>query len=126
MYLVINDAEIITKNGTLKFIKGQTVKLQEQTARLLIQKGKLELYKPEPRQFEATFLNAVDEINRNYQPGVLDFIRQKYPERWNRSIEVEDRINKFWNDAKDLQAFQKAVDEWKEIQIQLTKLFFRD
>ena len=68
----------------------------------------------------------MDEINRNYQPGVLDFIRQKYPERWNRSIEVEDRINKFWNDAKDLQAFQKAVDEWKEIQIQLTKLFFRD
>lgn len=91
---------------------------------------KLNKSKPQPEstpeQFESTFNNAVGEINRNYRPGTLDFIRQKYPERWTRSLEVENRLNHLWDDGKGLEAFEKAVDEWRGIQLELIKLFTKN
>ena len=36
---------------------------------------------------------ALKEINRNYQPGTLEWMRVNRPEEWEKMISLEDRIN---------------------------------
>ena len=126
-YLVISDVAVKTREGVKTLRKGQMVKIPEQSARLLIEKGKLELYEPEPQpevtpeQFESTFLNAVDEISKNYMPGVIEYSRQTYPERYENGIEAENRLNLLWNN--DIESFRKAVAEWRGINLEMIKLF---
>ena len=130
--MVINNVVIETPKSVKELRKGQVIRLPEKSARLLIGKGKLELYEPglqlelTPEQLESVYKDAVGEINRNYQPGTFNFIQQKYPERWNQSLEAENRLNQLWDDGKDLKAFQKAVSDWKEIELELIKLFRQD
>lgn len=123
-YLVIADAVIKRKNGIIELKKDQTVKLSEKIAQKLIETGKIKTLTPE--DFEPFFLDAVHELNKYYPQGLVDHICQKYPKRWQRSIQAEERLNQLWDEGKDVGSFKKAVNEWKEIYKELIKLFKRD
>lgn len=106
-----------TKHGDLTLNPGQVVTLAEEKAKKLILEWKIK----EVDQYEDCFKDAVEKVSQIYQAGTLDYIRQKYPERWKRCIQWEDRINGLWD--KNLQEFKKAVDDWREFELELVKLF---
>lgn len=106
-----------TKGGDLTLNPGQVITLAEEKANKLIQEGKIKLVE----QYEDYFKDTVEKVSQIYQAGALDYIRQKHPERWKQCIQAEDRINCLWD--KDLQEFKKAVEDWREIELELIELF---
>ena len=116
-YQVIRLFTVKTKQGDLTLNPGQVVTIVEEKAKKLIQEGEIKLVE----QYEDYFKDTVEKVSQIYQAGTLDYIRQKYPERWKQCIQAEDRINGLWD--KDLQEFKKAVDDWREIELELIELF---
>ncbi|TLD40880.1 MAG: hypothetical protein JETT_2872 [Candidatus Jettenia ecosi] len=122
-YKVLKSFQAKTGGKLIKFKEDQSISIPEEKARGLIEAGKIRPPEATPKQFEDCFKDAVTELSKDYPQGLIDHIRQKHPERWERSIQAENRINRIWDDCKDLAAFQKAVSEWREIELGLVKLF---
>ena len=122
-YKVLKPFQVKAGGRFIEFKEGQSISIPEEKATKLIATG---MVKPLEtlEQFNTVFQNAVSEINRNYQPGVINHISQKYPERWNQSLRAENKINQLWNN--DIESFRKAVAEWREIELEMIRLFTQD
>ena len=130
MYTVTSDLTIKVK-GIIKVVTvGSVINLPEKSAQLFIQQGKLVPVQEKPQvinnesEYENYFQVAVERINNHYQAGTIDYIRQKYPGRFQESLQIENRLNSFW--YKDFQEFKKGVDDWREVELELIKLFKQD
>lgn len=116
-YKVIRLFTVKTKQGNLTLNPGQVVTLVEEKAKKLIQQGKIKVVE----QYEDYFKDTVEKVSQIYQAGTIDYVRRRYPGRFQESLQIENRLNDFWD--KDFQEFKKAVDDWREIEIELVKLF---
>lgn len=116
-YQVIRLFTVKTKQGDLTLNPGQVITLVEEKAKKLIQEGKIKLVE----QYEDYFKDTVEKVSQIYQAGTIDYIRRNHPERWKQYTQAEDRINGLWD--KDLREFKKAVDCWREIELELIELF---
>ena len=117
IYKILTLFTVKTKQGDLTLNPGQTITLAEEKANKLITEGKIKVVE----QFEDYFKDTVDKVSQIYQAGTLDYIRQKYPERFQESLQIENRLNTFWD--KDFQEFKKSVDDWREVELAIIKLF---
>lgn len=122
-YKVLKPFQAKSGEKLVEFKEGQIIKPPEQLEKVLTETGKIKSLEVTPNQFESIFKDTADELNKNHSQGLVAHTRQKYPGRWQQSIEAENRINGIWDTGKDLEAFQKAVSEWREIELELIKLF---
>ncbi|MBI5307215.1 MAG: hypothetical protein HZB37_02455 [Planctomycetes bacterium] len=106
---------------------GSVINLPEISAQIFMQQGKIVPVQEKPQvannelNYETYFQATTQRIAQDYKAGTSDYIRQKYPERFQESLQLESRLNDFWD--KDFQEFKKAVDAWQTIEIELMKLF---
>ena len=119
-YKVIRLFTVKTKQGDLTLNPGQVITLVEEKAKKLILEGKIR----EVDKYEDYFKDAVEKVSQIYQAGTIDYIRRKYPGRFQESLQIENRLNDFWD--KDFQEFRKAVADWQQIELELIKLFNQD
>ena len=131
MYEVTRDLTIKVQGVINVFHAGSLINLPEKSAQLFIQQGKLVPVQEKPQvvvinesEYENYFQAAVGRINHHYQAGTIDYIRRKYPGRFQESLQIENRLNNFWD--KDFQEFKKGVDDWREVELELIKLFKQD
>ena len=122
-YKVLKPFQVKARGKFIEFKEGQSISIPEEKAIKLIATGMVEPLEI-LEQFNTVFQNAVSEINRNYQPGLINRISQKYPERWSQSIQAENKINQLWDN--NIEPFRKAVAEWREIELEMIRLFTQD
>lgn len=126
LYQIVERVKIKVGNEIKEFKAGKFIRLSELSARRLIEAGKIR-HIPEPvpanneSEYENYFQTAIGRIAQDYQAGTIDYIRRKYPGRFQESLQIENRLNDFWD--KDLQEFKKAVDDWQKTELELIKLF---
>ena len=128
MFKVTSSIKVKVQGVIKVFPVGSVINLPEKSAQMFIQQGKLVPEKPQvvinnESEYENYFQAAVGRINHHYQAGTIDYIRRKYPGRFQESLQIENRLNDFWD--KDFQEFTKAVDEWQKIELELVKLFMQ-
>ncbi|MBF8277790.1 MAG: hypothetical protein HW390_2863 [Candidatus Brocadiaceae bacterium] len=117
-YKILTLFTVKTKQGDLTLNPGQVITLVEEKAKKLIQEGKIKLVE----QYEDYFKDTVEKVSQIYQAGTIDYVRRNHPERFQESLHIETRLNNFWD--KDFQEFKKAaVDGWRDIELELIKLF---
>ncbi|MBM2833776.1 MAG: hypothetical protein HW406_937 [Candidatus Brocadiaceae bacterium] len=127
MYKVTSDLTLKVKGVIKVFPAGCLINLPEKPAQMFMQQGKIVPVQEKPQvannefNYETYFLVATQRIAQNYQAGTIDYIRQNHPERWGKCVQAEDRINALWD--KNLQEFQGAVDDWREIKLALIELY---
>jgi hypothetical protein len=49
-----------------------------------------------PDPFAEMFKKAVDELNRRYIEGTIDYIRKRHPDLYQKTNDAEDRLNEVW------------------------------
>lgn len=74
-------------------------------------------------EFTEIFDSAVPEISQNYSDGSIEFIEKNHPDKWGKSINIENSINGLWDEGIDLDTFKKAVNEWKIVWLEMVRLF---
>ena len=90
--------------------------------------NELKAHKPEIIQylkdehFLNTFQDTVNEMAGKYKNRLFDYTRSQKSEKFEQFNQVENRINKFWNDG-NFENFQKELETWKNIYTDLLKLF---
>lgn len=90
--------------------------------------NELKAHKPEVVQylktehFLNTFQGTVNEMADKYKNRLFDYIRNQNPEKHEQFNQVENRINKYWDEG-NFESFQKELDNWKGIYFELLKLF---
>lgn len=115
-YKVLRNFKVKVSDKVVELVSGQVLKLEKAQAEKLIK-----IHKIEPVDFEGYFKDAVGKINQEYPSGVLGYAREKHLGRFQESLQLENRLNDFW--GKDFGEFQKIVDAWKDIHLELVKLF---
>ena len=128
MFKVTSSIKVKVQGVIKVFPVGSVINLPEKSAQMFIQQGKLVPEEPHvvinnESEYENYFQAAVGRINHHYQAGTIDYIRRKYPGRFQESLQIENKLNDFWD--KDFQEFTKAVDEWQKIELELVKLFMQ-
>lgn len=117
-YKVLKTFKAKVNGEIIEFKEGQEITIPGEKAVRLIEMGKIEVAE---ETFESIFKDTVHELNREYPQGLVDHIRQKHSGLWNQSVQAENRINWLWD--KDLEAFKKAVSDWREIELAMIRLF---
>ncbi len=118
-FVVLVEFCVKTLGGILVLKPGQIIKLPEQSARPLVETGKI---KP-LEEFVRAFDEVVNHINRNYKPGVIEYCRRRHPEAYNKMLTTENRLNTAWKEGTDPEEFGRALREWENIHVELLKLF---
>lgn len=72
--------------------------------------------------FEAMFNQALEEINLNYEPGTIQFIKTTHPDLWKRIVETENKITGTWLSG-NTEDFKAALDEWRKFNLQAIGIF---
>jgi len=90
--------------------------------------NELKAHKPEVVQylkdehFLNTFQGTVNEMAGKYKNRLFDYTRSQKSEKFEQFNQVENRINKYWDDG-NFENFQKELETWKNIYTDLLKLF---
>lgn len=93
--------------------------------------NELKAHKPEIIQylkaehFLNTFRDTANEMACKSKDRLFDYARSRNPEKHEQFNQVENRINKFWDEG-NLENFQKELANWKNIYTDLLKLFSGD
>jgi len=69
-----------------------------------------------PDPFAEIFKKAVDELNRKYIGGTINHIRKHHPELYQKTKEVENKLNGVWKAGlkgnATLENFRDVLKEW--------------
>lgn len=90
--------------------------------------SELKQHKPEILQylkdehFLNTFRDTANRIAGKYKNRLFNYIRSRNPEKFEQFNQVENRINKYWDDG-NFEDFQKELKNWRNIYTDLLKLF---
>ena len=71
---------------------------------------------------ESVFRRSLEEINREYLPGTIDYVKTTDPELWGRIVSAENRLNGAWLNGED-QNFSGALNEWRDLYRQAFEIF---
>lgn len=71
----------------------------------------------------AIFKDKVDEIAQVYREDTFSYIMIVFPRMYNKAQELEQRMNKVWEEGKDIKAFQEIVNQWEEMNKRCIKLY---
>ncbi len=74
-------------------------------------------------EMEAIFKDKVNEIVQLYREDTFSYIMIVFPRMYNKAQELEQRMNKIWDEGKDTKTFQEAVNEWGEIHKKCIKVY---
>lgn len=74
-------------------------------------------------KMEAIFKDKVDEIAQVYRADTFSYIMIVFPRMYNKAQELEQRMNKIWDEGKDIKAFQEIVNQWEEMNKRCIKLY---
>lgn len=117
--------QLYLQDGLLRYKYTGTGKPSEEALRMVEElrtcKNEVIAYLKQQETFESIFKDTVHELNREYPQGLVDHIRQKHSGLWDQGVQAENRINWLWD--KDLEAFKKAVSDWREIELAMIRLF---
>jgi len=84
---------------------------------------------PAPVQIETpeeVFRAAVQAINKRFQPGTLEYIRDHFPEMAEEISRAFDRLNNTWGrwtPGANLEPFKRALRTWYNLHIKAIELF---
>ena len=90
--------------------------------------------KPDAEQvsdpFAEMFKKAVDELNRLYIKGKMDYIRKHHPDLYQKTNEAEDRLNERWKACLqgkvDIEEFRKILKEWYFLNMQEIEIYSQE
>ena len=68
------------------------------------------------------FRCALEEINREYLPGTIDYVKTTYPKLWKRIVSAEDKLTEAWLSG-GVEEFHRALGEWRDLNLQAIKIF---
>jgi hypothetical protein len=90
----------------------------------IIKQNKDEIFREleKPLSVHSKIDTALEEINRNYQPGTLEWTKVNRPEDWKKMISLEDRINQaiLRGDGEEL---ERALGDYQKLIFEMAKLF---
>lgn len=72
--------------------------------------------------FLSSFQDTVNKMADKYKDSLFDYTRSRNPEKYEQFNQVENRINKFWDEG-NFENFQKELETWKNIYTDLLELF---
>lgn len=83
-----------------------------------------------PDPFAEIFRKAVDELNRRYIEGTLDFIRKRHPDLYQKTNEAEDRLNEVWKAGLQgkagIEAFRETLKDWYHLHLQGIEIYSKE
>ncbi|BBO18497.1 conserved hypothetical protein [Candidatus Brocadia pituitae] len=74
-------------------------------------------------EMEAIFKDTVSEIAQVYREDTFSYIMLVFPRMYDKTQELEQRMNKMWDEGKDIKAFQEIVKQWEEMNKRCIKLY---
>jgi len=99
--------------------------------RLTAEKGREKSQTEQPFDpFAEMFKKAVDELNRRYIEGTIDYIRKHHPDLYQKTNEAEDRLNEIWKAGLQGKAgigeFRKTLKEWYLLHLQGIEIYSKE
>lgn len=96
--------------------------------------GKKEGTKPQGQAvsdpFAEMFKKAVDELNRRYIEGTIDYIRKQHPDLYQETNETEDRLNEVWKAGiqgkAGIEEFRKTLKEWYLLHLRGIEIYSKE
>jgi len=83
-----------------------------------------------PDPFAEMFKKAVDELNRRYIEGTIDYIRKHHPELYQKTNEAEDRLNEVWKAGLQgkagIEEFRRTLKEWYLLHLQGIEIYCKE
>lgn len=73
-------------------------------------------------RMDEIFKQAVGEISGAFMVNAINFTQKMFSETYKKGIAAEDKINRLWDEGKDIKAFSEAVKEWQELHKGFIKL----
>ena len=71
---------------------------------------------------ERVFRCALEEINREYLPGTIDYVKTTDPELWGRILSAEDKLTEAWLSG-GAEEFHRVLDEWGNLNRQAIEVY---
>ena len=72
--------------------------------------------------FAGMFKKDLEEVNRQYQPGTIQYIKATHPELWKRIVDAEDKMSEAWlRGIAD--EFQNSLEEWRDLNLKGIEIF---
>jgi hypothetical protein len=68
------------------------------------------------------FRCALEEINREYLPGTIDYVKTTDPELWERILSAEDKLTEAWLSGA-AEEFHRVLDEWENLHRQAIEVY---
>ena len=119
--------------GTIRIYWDHDEKLVPENAQKLIDEVRVEKSKAlrflrsSGDPFEAVFLDTVDEINKWYVWGTLEYIQQERPALYSRIRHATNRVDEIWEAACSgepvMKEFKEAVAEWRQLHFEAINSF---
>jgi len=90
--------------------------------------------KPQAEQtadpFAGMFKKAVDDLNRRYIKGTIDYVRKRHPDLYQKTNEAEDRLNEGWKAGLQgkigIEEFRKILKEWYLLHLQGIEIYSKE
>jgi len=83
-----------------------------------------------PDPFAEMFQKAVDEFNRRYVEGTIDYIRKRHPDLYQKMNEAEDRLNEVWKAGRQgkagIEEFRKTLKEWYLLHLKGIEIYCKE
>ena len=73
-------------------------------------------------EFERFFNQGLEEINWQYEPGTIPYIRENHSALWQKMVESENRLCGLWLEGKP-EAFKLSLDEWLNLNLRAIRTF---
>lgn len=83
-----------------------------------------------PDPYAEMFTKAVDELNRRYIEGTLDYIRKNRPDLYQKTNEAEDRLNEVWKAGLQgragIEVFWETLKDWYHLHLQGIEIYSKE
>lgn len=83
-----------------------------------------------PDPFAEMFKKAVDELNRRYIEGTIDYIRKHHPDLYRKTNDAEDRLNEVWKAGLQgkagIEKFRKTLKAWYLLHLQGIEIYSKE
>jgi hypothetical protein len=72
--------------------------------------------------FAVEFAASLEEINREYLPGTIDYVKNTNPGIWKRIVAAEDSLTNGWVSG-GAEEFHQALAEWRRLNRQAIEIY---
>lgn len=83
-----------------------------------------------PDPFAEMFKKAVDELNRRYIEGTIDYIRKHHPDLYQKTNDAEDRLNEVWKAGLQgkagIEEFRETLKRWYLLHLQGIEIYAKE